>query len=49
MYEDRQEFKILEKIILNINIAAYQKLSRTSSVVNSTPKGGSARSGADSL
>lgn len=25
MYEDRQEFKLLEKLILNINIEAYQK------------------------
>lgn len=32
LYEDRQEFKILEKIILNINIEPYQKrLGETSS------------------
>ena len=24
MYEDRQEFKLLEKLILNINVEAYQ-------------------------
>ncbi len=41
MYEDRQEFKILEKIILNINIESYQKKGsagedkgRTSSINN---------------
>lgn len=38
MYEDRQEFKVLEKIILNINVESYQKrgAGRTESITAQT-------------
>ena len=44
MYEDRQEFKILEKIILNINVESYQRRAGHQAHDTSGPMGKGIRS-----